>query len=62
MIQRFVLLAALMLAGNLQAIDEAGKKRLVQGKHTLHIGGVSPGQRGKELTGAALKTASCEMR
>ena len=46
----------------MQAIDEAGEKRFVKGKHTLHIGGVSPGQRGEALTGVALKTASFEIR
>lgn len=46
----------------MQAIDEAGEKRFVQGKHTLHIGGVSPGQRGEALTGVALKKANFEIR
>ena len=46
----------------LQVIDEAGEKKFVKGKHTLHIGGVSPGKRGEELTGVALKTVSFETR
>ena len=46
----------------LQVIDENGEKRFVKGKHMLRIGGVSPGKRGEELTGAALKTVSFELR
>lgn len=46
----------------MQAIDEDGKKRFVQGKHSLHIGGVSPGQRGEALTGAALQKANFKIR
>ena len=46
----------------MQAFDEAGKSRFVSGNHTLHVGGVSPGRRGEELTGSALKTVSFEIR
>jgi beta-glucosidase len=46
----------------MMAIDESGEKRFFTGKHTLHIGGVSPGPRGKELTGNAPKTASFKLR
>ncbi|MFC1720515.1 fibronectin type III-like domain-contianing protein, partial [Pseudomonadota bacterium] len=45
----------------LQAVNAAGKKVSVRGEHTLHIGGVSPGARGEELTGQALKAARFEV-
>jgi beta-glucosidase len=46
----------------IQVFDEAGEKRFVPGKYTLHIGGVSPGRRGEELTGLALQTARFVVR
>jgi len=46
----------------LQAVSNAGDSHYFPGTYTLHIGGVSPGARGTELTGQALKTASFEMR
>ena len=45
----------------LQVFDEVGERRFVPGKHVLHIGGVSPGKRGEELTGYGLKKVSFEM-
>jgi beta-glucosidase len=46
----------------MQAVNDAGEKQYVRGTQTLHIGGVSPGARGAELTGQALKTARFEIR
>jgi beta-glucosidase len=46
----------------MQAVDEAGNRQFIKGRHTLHIGGVSPGARGETLTGQALQTASFELR
>jgi beta-glucosidase len=46
----------------LQAVNDAGENQYVRGAHTLQIGGVSPGARGAELTGQALKYARFEIR
>jgi len=46
----------------LQAVGDDGEKRFIKGVHTLRAGGVSPGSRGEELTGQALKTASFELK
>lgn len=46
----------------MQVFNEAGESQFVKGKHMLHIGGVSPGKRGEELSGRALKTVSFELR
>jgi beta-glucosidase len=48
--------------GQLQVFNDAGEKQFKPGTRTLHIGGVSPGARGEELTGQALKTARFEIR
>lgn len=45
----------------LQAVNEAGERQYIKGVHTLRAGGVSPGSRGEELSGQALKTASFEL-
>jgi beta-glucosidase len=46
----------------MQAVNDAGEMVIAHGVHTLRIGGVSPGARGEELTGQALKTARFEER
>lgn len=46
----------------MQVFDEAGVRRFAPGTHTFHAGGVSPGTRGEELTGAAQQKARFELR
>jgi len=46
----------------MKVFDEAGNSQFATGTHTLHIGGVSPGERGLELTGEAPRTARFELR
>jgi beta-glucosidase len=46
----------------MQVFNEAGERQFIKGKHTLHIGGVSPGARGEKLTGQVMKTASFELQ
>jgi len=46
----------------MQAINEAGDSEFMQGRHTLHIGGVSPGARGEKLTGQEMKTVGFELK
>ena len=41
----------------MDVFDPEGKRQRIKGNYTLHVGGVSPGERGAELTGTALKTA-----
>jgi hypothetical protein len=40
----------------MQAIDESGNRQFLAGKHSLHIGGVSPRSRGEELAGRDTQT------
>jgi beta-glucosidase len=46
----------------MQAINAAGDRQFMQGRHKLHIGGVSPGTRGEKLTGQVIKTAVFELK
>ncbi len=46
----------------MQVFDAEGKRQFTDGTHTLHVGGVSPGRRGAELTGSAPETVSFELR
>lgn len=46
----------------MDVFDEEGERRRVPGSYTLHVGGVSPGPRGAELTGAALKTVKFNLQ
>jgi beta-glucosidase len=48
-------------ATQLRSFGPDGVAALVQGRHTIHAGGVSPGTRGAELTGRSLQTASFEV-
>ena len=41
----------------MDVFDSDGNRQRVKGTYTLHVGGVSPGPRGEELTGTALRTA-----
>jgi beta-glucosidase len=40
----------------MDVFDAEGQRRRIKGRYTLHAGGVSPGERGMELTGSALQT------
>ncbi len=40
----------------MDVFDPDGKRQRIKGRYTLHAGGVSPGERGEELTGSALQT------
>ena len=46
----------------MQVFDAEGQRQFTDGTHTLHVGGVSPGARGAELTGSAPETVSIELR
>ena len=46
----------------LRSIDEAGRAVRVPGRHSLLVGGVSPGERGESLTGRPLRVVEFEMR
>jgi beta-glucosidase len=40
----------------MDVFDAEGQRQRIKGRYTLHAGGVSPGERGAELTGAALQS------
>jgi hypothetical protein len=42
--------------------DEAGKPHIVRGRHTLFVGGVSPGERGEALTGSSPQQAEFRIK
>jgi beta-glucosidase len=46
----------------MDVFDNSGERQRVKGTYTLHVGGVSPGARGQELTGTALKTVQFNMQ
>jgi beta-glucosidase len=45
----------------LQVYDAEGRAQFASGRHTLFVGGVSPGSRGEALTGQAIKRLSFEL-
>jgi len=49
-------------AEQMKAFNPEGKAVFVPGNHTLYVGGVSPGQRGEDLTGIPLKSARFILR
>ena len=46
----------------MDVFDPDGKRQRIAGRYTLHVGGVSPGERGAELTGQAPRTARFTLR
>jgi len=49
-------------AERLHTIDDAGRAVRVPGRHSLLVGGVSPGERGAALTGQPIRVVDFEMR